>query len=669
LAAAAVADEVDWSIANRPDDKIKGLVQKLHDQFVKNAGQSEDPAVVLSRRIYIDAARSKHRICENQIIFVYDPERGEVATRDLQFPPNRDIESIGAWIYRADGKLERLQEENVRVQEPRQGMGPSAVVAFPQIRKGDTLGWSVVLKAETLLTGRLIGLSDDFPVKHCSVRVMTDGNIAYKIFAHNLRTGKWGSQVKGEKNGAHSDVIFTFVDLPADKDEPYSPPYVEREPYCVLSLRGIYNEGMHRWLYNVSWNQTALLAESLLEKWGEPTGKVKQQAQSLVAGVADQRARVDAFYRFVRDEILLVSPFEVGANLREVDVVLDNRNGTSWDQGLLLYALCRAAGAPARAVFARSRDWGELDQDNPDLMQFSDILVEYTAEPGRFYAPTCKDCPPGVLPFEFRGAPAMTIKDGLKERYEEFMTSVYKEAGAVEHLFMDKFEERIKEQGWHVFWTLPGDPEETGSSTTEIVDCDSDGGRAELRLLARGFSHLGELMREHGKPEDCIEAYLGERYQGAEVVAASMGERADAADETEIALEAELKLTAPPAAVGDTWIIPAEILYGEPFLASWSGPERGPFHIEATQEYLRIWRMPLPDGWNGVSTPALAPVGHPQVSFVVDIRVEDRELVVERRYVLKHGTVPTSGLAQLDAAINQIRDFERSPLVLQKANS
>jgi hypothetical protein len=236
----------------------------------------------------------------------------------------------------------------------------------------------------------------------------------------------------------------------------------------------------------------------------------------------------------------------------------------------------------------------------------------------------------------------------------------------VEHLFMNEFEEKIKEQAWHTFFKLPGDPDEVGGDTTEEIRLDPDSGEAELLLHAEGFTRVAHLEREHDKIEDCVQAYLADRFETAEVLGAAHVGADGRAIENEIGIEASVRLSALPSSSGDTWILPAEMVYGNSFLDDWSGPERGPFYVDATRQYSRVWRVPLPVGWSDIEGPAPVKVEHELLSFVAEVKALDGQLVVERRYRLKRGTVPKVRLSDLDAAINRIRDVERNPLVLQK---
>ena len=87
------------------------------------------------------------------------------------------------------------------------------------------------------------------------------------------------------------------------------------------------------------------------------TESVKQKAQELTRGLKTDREKAIALYYFVRDEIKH-NPYAEGSRPEDfkASVTLQKGNGYCQHKALLLAALARAAGIPARLGYADIRD-------------------------------------------------------------------------------------------------------------------------------------------------------------------------------------------------------------------------------------------------------------------------------------------------------------------------
>jgi len=664
----SLAEDSRWSIAERSDDIIKKLVAKLHEKLPGHARGSQEAAVVLTRKFYLEAELGGYQICDNEVMYVFDQAADELAVKEFWFPPGRKIESVAAWIYRDKGKLQRLKDENIEIQKGDDHQGPTARISFPEVKAKDTLGWSVVTKGGGMFMGRFLRLSGPHPVKRFSVRLIGDGKLDFQLLPFNLRQGGLGSKVYAKENEKPSDILYVATDLPAARKEPFGLPCVSREPYVQISIQGIFAKEMDQWLYSPSWNHEAMNASMLLEEvLLKDVGKVPEEARRLVAGLGSNREKISALCRFVRDEVALEGSFEYRVDLRQPKDMIESRRASRWGKGILLYALCREAGLPARVVYVRSRNEGPLDDKNPDFQQFSDFLVELESDPDSLlYAPACQDCPPGVLPVALRGVQALRVESGLKDKVQALQMAVFQEIGAVPERFMDVFQTKVTAQEWCDFGLTPGDPSEVAGAVFEEIRFEPATGSVELSLSATGFSDLARLCSENdGQATDCVQAYLADRFPGCSVAGAAV-QPADPAAPRNLAFSVRVQLTDPTAAAGDSWEIPAGAFSGQNRFAFWTGPGRGPFHAGQTSELRTLWRAPLPAGWPGIATQEPVVVEHPAVSFSTSVRAEDGDLVVERRCLIRQGTVAAADLADLDAAIERIREVEGNPLEVQR---
>ena len=107
------------------------------------------------------------------------------------------------------------------------------------------------------------------------------------------------------------------------------------------------------------------------------TGAVKQKAQELTRGLKSDREKAVALFYFVRDSIKH-NPYAEGSSPEDfkASVILQRGYGYCQHKALLLVALARAAGIPARPGYADVRDH-LLSRKFRDMIGGDNLLIQH----------------------------------------------------------------------------------------------------------------------------------------------------------------------------------------------------------------------------------------------------------------------------------------------------
>jgi transglutaminase-like putative cysteine protease len=199
-------------------------------------------------------------------------------------------------------------------------------------------------------------------------------------------------------------------DLPAILDEPFAAPFEDLSSWFLLvpvTIKGIKPKALLE-----SWATVCDLVGDDYERALKKSANAGRKAQELAGSASDPktpRAKAEAVYRFVRDQI--ETEDLPGVFLPEdttADSVLAARRGDPVGKALLLQAMLQAAGAPGRAVWASDRDDGRFDASFPNPRWFDRVLVAVDLDGQRvFLDPSDRDLAFGHLAPGLEGMPAL----------------------------------------------------------------------------------------------------------------------------------------------------------------------------------------------------------------------------------------------------------------------
>ena len=208
-------------------------------------------------------------------------------------------------------------------------------------------------------------------------------------------------------------------DVPAFRDEPYSPPAGDVLPQVAIYPRWIVF-GDHR-IDTESWDGIARWYRDLSRNRMVAGPAVVEAAKTATAGLTGSEEKIRRLYEFLQQKISYVA-IEMGVGgwqPHDNGQVFLHRYGDCKDKATLLIAMLRAVGLEGLPVLIRTRDAGLLEREYPSP-SFNHAIVAIPRPEGYlFLDPTSEDAPFGDLPWADQGVPVLVVKeDGLGDLVE-----------------------------------------------------------------------------------------------------------------------------------------------------------------------------------------------------------------------------------------------------------
>lgn len=377
-------------------------------------GEPNAPAVVLFRKgeflmegygrlfgSFDSHLRAQTRV---KILTESGKSNGEIAIAHSDFAR---LEGFSARTVLPDGTIVPVPARNSSARPRGEGTFVTAV-AFPSVQVGAILDYQYELVFDSPIFIEPWYFSDEeMPVLR--------SEIVYKI-ASDWRMRYWSRTslgVKIEKEEASSSkgrVLRVWAeDLPAIPREPLGPPFADLAAQVLLLPEArISATQTVRLLEN--WSTATYLIEQLYEPVRQRDKGVAKRARE-IAGSGSRLQKIEALYRFVRDEIAT----EPGTGLSvgvdpggSLDKILSGRRGNNTEKALLLQAMLKAIDVDSALVWAADRGRGLVDPHIPNPSWFDAVFVLVAVNGQRVLLdPADPALALGQFPAGYEGTPAL----------------------------------------------------------------------------------------------------------------------------------------------------------------------------------------------------------------------------------------------------------------------
>jgi hypothetical protein len=281
-------------------------------------------------------------------------------------------------------------------------------VAFPSVQVGAILDYQYELVFDSPIFLEPWYFSDEeMPVRHSEIVYRTAADWRMRYWSRSL-----GVKIqKEEETSSKGHVLRVWAEnLPSIPQEPQGPPFADLAAQ-VLLLPETHTKGLQVVHFLESWPSTTYLIEQLYESVRQRDGGVAKQARE-IAGSGTRQQKIEALYRFVRDEIatetdtgqgVVVDP---GASLAKV---LSGRRGSTAEKALLLQAMLKAVDVDSGLVWAGDRHRGAIDTHLPNPGWFDAVFVMVLDEDRQrlFLDPADRGLALGQIPAGYEGMPAL----------------------------------------------------------------------------------------------------------------------------------------------------------------------------------------------------------------------------------------------------------------------
>lgn len=365
-------DAAEWAQTKSSIDPEAGAEVILDDTTFD--GQSAESSEVIHRvRVRIYEQRGVEKYSKVEIPFLKGASIRRIEARTVA--PDGGVSLLDPKdIY----DREVLRAGNVRVKVKSfapPGIVPNCIVEYRYTQESDTGIYRVVMP-----------FSREVPARCVHYRVRMDGYDASNLACLSFSCPP--QQLKSEK-GYYN---FEMRNLPAEKEEAFSPPAINIQPVVVVYLMADKPSTQKEYL-----KKRASNLQDYLDKEAGDSRAVRNTLSSLVAPTDDLETKLQKIYEYCRTKIINRSRESAELTTEQKKKLKDNENasdtlkqgnGTSYDINLVFAALVRAAGAQPRLVLCNDRDFVFYSPKVSAPFMLTDVIVALPATGGwRYFDP------------------------------------------------------------------------------------------------------------------------------------------------------------------------------------------------------------------------------------------------------------------------------------------
>ena len=379
-------------------------------------GHPNAPAVVLFRKgsfTMVDPVTQAYRptftVTVRRKILTEEGRRyGEVVLQHSRWAKLRDLQ---ARTVLPDGRIIPVAEDAMfRRRTSRKEKIFETSIAFPAVEVGAILDYRYQVRLESPFLVEPWTFQEEVPTLFSEIIYDTPHVIAVSFWSQNP-LGVPGIKQSIDKLALGSRIKVSGANLPAVPSEPNSPTFNDLAarfyviPVEVWTLTGKKKADLFR-----TWQSACTLMSESYEKFDRKSSLAERRARETAERAGpDPRARAEALYRLVRDEI--ETGDDSGIMLPEgstADAVLNARTGRPTEKALLLRSLLSDARVPARLVWVAERGDGLVNLNLSTPFWFDRAIVAVDLDGQRvFLDPSDRTLAFGHLAPGLEGMPAI----------------------------------------------------------------------------------------------------------------------------------------------------------------------------------------------------------------------------------------------------------------------
>jgi Domain of Unknown Function with PDB structure (DUF3857)/Domain of Unknown Function with PDB structure (DUF3858) len=482
-------------------------------------------------------------------------------------------------------------------------------VAFPSVEVGAILDYQYELWFDSIFYLNPWYFSVDLPVRYSEIVFKAPLTLQAKGWSRSPQGVKIESETQKQTNGY---IVRAWArNVPSLPDDPYGPPYTDLAAQMLLLPSAISTAYVRESLFE-SWPATCELIGGYYDEALRRDSGVAQKARSL-APSGTPRQRVEALYRFVRDEIdpgpyigVVVSP-DVS-----LGKVLSKQEGSRAEKALLLQALLKAVKVGSRLIWVRDRNDGTVDPQLPNPAWFDTVLVMVELDGQRvFLDPTDSSLGFGQLQPGYEGSLGL-IYD--KKKPEEIV--------------------------------LPETPFDQNVRRAEVdLVLDEKGrltGTGTLRLTGHHAWEKTDWQEDEAKTLEAWKSWLAESYRDFQISDVKVTE---SPDERKVLLTWAMAQREEEVLGDEASVVPSAPLgpISQPFVQPASSRRSGVVFDYADRDEVEL-RLRWPEGWKVESLPRTATLqsGVGALDASVEVKEGEHSLVYRRRMDVTKRTISST---------------------------
>lgn len=668
-------------LAGSSDSEIREILQPLLPISKAQLDDlDEDVGVVLTHRAFETDGSSRTEV-QDKVWWVRRGEAEDVTNFVLDFRPGVEVKEVVAFLIRPGGfeisrvleaDIERLAADRIHLSK---GGGNSRqtnlVIGFDTAQPGDLIGVSIRTYEKRPLSWKVWVTAEEEPVARAELRLKCNWERTFAVFGSRFPQGKMNREILEQKDGQITDLRIWADSINPVRREPYAPPTHLQSPQIIIAWRATkvrMNKGMI-WVYNENWNQVAVRMSEIHKRFMKKTKQTASQAGKVSLGLKSREA-ADALYRFVRDDLLDLdsSLYYDKDNTPTVDEIIKGRSGSDFEKAYVLLAMLLSQNFDADLVWAHDPESGNYFEKYPSWGQMSEPLVRVKDAQGEYwYDLNCEGCLPGVIRSKLGDTEALEYLVEAHDLDDRLWDKAMAEA---QGRFVDPYRhymDQMKKKPWSKLIRTPRQSGKWAGWSEEIIVFGSETGKPEqarLNLKSVGRTPFQNRVDDKGNVSEAGESWALSRYP--EVSDATVLETSSPGADT-LSLELDLECSPLVVPMGDNWILPPEMVFGDPVVESWPENRLTDFHVPRNTHRCWVFRVPLPDGWEDAVLPANHICLADNVMYQIKYEIDNGDFLVTRKLVEQAGYIRSAGkITEIGTKLATINDLETSPVILTK---
>ncbi|MFT5232628.1 MAG: hypothetical protein ACI9UQ_000650 [Candidatus Krumholzibacteriia bacterium] len=665
------------------ESRLREILETMLPISKSQVEQTDSDVAMVYHEVLFDAEVRYYTQTKNMLWWVQRGEATDIVNWVHDLKPGTKVESIEAFMMRPgdltissaqQAEIQRLDKSRINIQEGnKDSRYTNIALAFDTAQPGDLFGISIRTKIPNQLRWFDWRLAGKYPTARCEVHLKTEFDLAYTIFGNRIVPGAMKQEVLEKKNGHIRDVRVWVDGVDSYVIEPYSPPVYKQSPSITVGWRArlVPSGGTQVWYIYSDWNMIASQMSEYETDIRDKTKKTEELAKSLTDGMSPSQA-LDRLYHFVRDDMQTVhSQYFSDSNETTVDDITEANSGSVDQKSYVLLVMLEQLGISAEIVWAHDEASGLFSEPHPNWQQFSEPLVRATIDGEETWLDlNCSTCAPGGLQERFMNARIFRYNRGADELDQDLWEQAINDATKKRLSIMSYYLDRVKRMNWYTISRISVSGKDISNAFSETITLspnDEQGFHGRINLLATGRDKLRTDSATSLSADETGREWVESRFEDVSDLSPVSATSA-LADTFNVVYEMTMPPIAPP--MGDTWILPAEVVFGNPSLAEWPATKRAPYYVPRDNESHWECRIPLPANWASAETPKDKSLGVKCFQYSISYKIEGHELVVRRKRLERAITIESpNGVSLLRNHANTIRQLEMTPVVLKRSGS
>lgn len=578
------------------------------------------------------------------IIKVLSRDGRLAARREVYYDQETSLGRMRAWHIRPDGKIVRLEKDQIENRSPSDELYSDArtkLMQFPDVDSGSVVAFEWVQKARPLINQEYHYFQERSPVVVSRYKLKLPGD--WRVEPYFFNHTAINPVIEG------NTYTWELRDLGSIKDEPKMPEMTSVAPYLAVSY--FPSRGRAARKSFSSWQDVSKWASQWMDRQSEPGQAIDAKAHALTADTTSTMEKIDIVSSWVQKQIRYVSiqlGEKGGYRPHPASLVFKKGYGDCKDKAILLQAMLRSLGVSAFPVLVYSGDPTRVRPEFPSVLQFNHAIVAIATSTGSntegetnrvgelvFFDPTENLTPFGDLPYYLQGSYGLVVKGDSGELVQ-----------------------------------LPEAPASLNALRREVtMTVDQSGGlTAEVREALTGqMAALARRRAESAESRDFAKEIAGQIIRSVPGSAVAELEEDDDYPKTDLFAGYQVKSQNFANASGKLMIIPPVLFWAgaSPDFASSDRQQPVVFDMKWTQE--EDVTITVPDGEKVDEVPRNTQLDASFGRFSQIYKVDGRRISVQRRLTVSRRVVPPSGYGDVKRFFDAARNAADASLVLVKS--